>query len=131
MLLVMKCNLLCLEAVRNCPSWDLPQVQCHQSLVAVNGPSTTSGLLHVTENRCAQDKELTGTITADAIASEPSSHCVKIRVLRTGDQDPRTQSLEGCVVLQQLAIAKIQLYSQSLPMQQAQLTVMHTEGVSY
>ena len=67
-LLVIRCNLLCLEAVKNCPSWDLPQVQSHQSLAAVNGPGTTSGLLHVAENRFIQDKELIGTITVDAIA---------------------------------------------------------------
>ena len=51
--------------------------------------------------------------------------------------DPRTQNVEGCVALQQLDIVKVQLYSQSLPMLQAQTTaalyavVMHTEGIAY
>ena len=51
------------------------------------------------------------------------------------DQGPEDPSTEGCFALQQLPIAKIQLYSQSLPMLQAQthgyVLFIVTEGVTF
>ena len=51
------------------------------------------------------------------------------------DQGPEDPSTEGCFALQQLPIAKIQLYSQSLPMLQAQthgyVLFIITEGVTF
>ena len=51
------------------------------------------------------------------------------------DQGPEDPSIEGCFALQQLPIAKIQLYSQSLPMLQAQthgyVLFIVTEGVTF
>ena len=53
-------------------------------------------------------------------------------------EDLRTQLLRVFIAFQQLAIAKIQLYSQPLPMLQAKthcyvqyIVIMHTEGVTY
>ena len=54
---------------------------------------------------------------------------------RPEDQGPEDPSTEGCFALQQLPIAKIQLYSQSLPMLQAQthgyVLFIVTEGVTF
>ena len=51
------------------------------------------------------------------------------------DQGPEDPSTEGCFALQQLPIAKIQLYSQSLPMLQAQthgyVLFIVTQGVTF
>ena len=51
------------------------------------------------------------------------------------DQGPEDPSTEGCFALQQLPIAKIQLYSQSRPMLQAQthgyVLFIVTEGVTF
>ena len=57
------------------------------------------------------------------------------RTRGTEDQGPEDSSTEGCFALQQLPIAKIQLYSQSLPMLQAQthgyVLFIVTEGVTF
>ena len=51
------------------------------------------------------------------------------------DQGPEDPTTEGCFALQQLPIAKIQLYSQSLPMLQAQthgyVLFIITKGVTF